>query len=216
LQTPKIWTTARSGGFVDRRTDIYGLGATLYALATGQAPFDCTDAHDTMEAILATAPPLPSSICPGISGAMDFLILRCMSKDPADRPRSATALLNEMAGFNVAQQRNRWHIEYDNGAGQTEVSVAGEFTGAAVKDFSNAMENIPEDVPLILVNGVAITLLASEALGALVSWEQRLKKEGRRLRIYGLNDSICSSFHLVGLGHLLLENNGAGPDSTAS
>ncbi|HCB34199.1 MAG TPA: hypothetical protein DEP66_04855 [Acidimicrobiaceae bacterium] len=69
-------------GEVDARTDIYGLGATLYTAVVGSAPF-YGERNDLLHAHVKEAPPDPRRR--GVSAALAEVILRAMEKDPADR-----------------------------------------------------------------------------------------------------------------------------------
>jgi len=81
---------------LDPRTDIYGLGATLYELASGQRPF----AAETSEAILTKAiheDPLPlSELGAEVPPGLERIVLTCLEKDPADRYASADELADEL------------------------------------------------------------------------------------------------------------------------
>ncbi|MEU8900563.1 serine/threonine-protein kinase [Nocardia sp. NPDC048505] len=73
------------GGELDRRADVYGLGATLYHLLTGQLPFRRETAAAMLHAQLSAPPPRPSRVAPGLPVALDDVIARAMAKDPAQR-----------------------------------------------------------------------------------------------------------------------------------
>ncbi|HEX2163504.1 MAG TPA: serine/threonine-protein kinase [Thermoanaerobaculia bacterium] len=77
---------------VDLRTDVYGLGATLYELAARRQPFPAA----TCEAVLARrlgdeAPPLADP-APDAPAGLDRVVRRCLAREPADRYPSAGAL----------------------------------------------------------------------------------------------------------------------------
>jgi len=82
----------RGAGQVDQRSDIYSLGCVLFLLLTGRPPFDAEGSGEIIAMHLREPPPVPSSIARGIPVEVDALILRCLSKDPAQRFASGTAL----------------------------------------------------------------------------------------------------------------------------
>ncbi len=74
-----------SGGEIDRRADVYALGALLYEMVTGHVPHDA----DTVMGILtkqmyADATP-PRTRTPALSPALEQLILRALAKKPEER-----------------------------------------------------------------------------------------------------------------------------------
>ncbi len=76
-------------GTWDRRSDLYSLGVVLYEMLTGHVPFDA----DTPLAILLKhvneTLPLPHTLNPDIPEAFEHLLLKALSKQPADRYQTA-------------------------------------------------------------------------------------------------------------------------------
>ena len=80
-----------TGARLDGRADLYAVGVMLYQLATGQLPFDGPAAMDVLTRQVNEPPVPPRKKQPNapISAAMEALILRVLSKDPALRPQTA-------------------------------------------------------------------------------------------------------------------------------
>jgi tetratricopeptide (TPR) repeat protein len=95
--TPLYMAPEQSAGqVVDGRTDLYGLGITLFELSTGRLPFfegDVTEQHRH------ASPPDPATIAPDYPPALASLILRLLAKRPEDRPTSAAEVGNELSAF---------------------------------------------------------------------------------------------------------------------
>jgi eukaryotic-like serine/threonine-protein kinase len=84
---------------VDGRSDVYAMGAVLYWLLTGRAPFrHHQGAFAVMRAHVLEAPAPPSAHAQQpISGALDSTVLRALAKDPSDRFDTAEAFSDELA-----------------------------------------------------------------------------------------------------------------------
>lgn len=67
-------------------TDIYQLECTLYELLTGRLPFLATSQLKLMKAHLEEMPPTPASINPLLPSDVSSILLKCLAKDPDDRP----------------------------------------------------------------------------------------------------------------------------------
>jgi serine/threonine-protein kinase len=81
---------------VDGRTDVYGLGVTLFHMLTGTLPFDEEEDAKLVAAHLFVAPPLPSERRPGLDPRLDRVITAAMRKRPDNRYPSMTALREDV------------------------------------------------------------------------------------------------------------------------
>ncbi len=81
-------------GPITPRTDIYGLGAVLYALLTGVAPYSATSLTDTLSLVMSGVPVVPPrSLRSDLPTEVSDVCLRCLAKSPEDRFASAGELL---------------------------------------------------------------------------------------------------------------------------
>lgn len=81
------------GHGVDGRADVYSLGCTLFRLLTNEYPFPGDGGIDaTITAHFEQPPPVLSHVLSWVDPAFDDVISTALSKDPADRYRTATAL----------------------------------------------------------------------------------------------------------------------------
>ena len=87
------------GGAVDYRTDIYGLGAVLYAAITGNPPYEGENLQDLVLAVLNQEPPLPRSINPEIPANLELVIQRAMARNPDERYQSMAELGQALDSF---------------------------------------------------------------------------------------------------------------------
>jgi diguanylate cyclase (GGDEF)-like protein len=89
--------TGRTGRSVDQRADLYALGATLYELATGRAPFGTGDPLQLIHDHLARVPTAPADLDRRIPDGLSDIILRLLEKEPDRRYQSAEGLVRDMS-----------------------------------------------------------------------------------------------------------------------
>jgi serine/threonine-protein kinase len=81
---------------VDGRTDVYGLGVTLFHMLTGSLPFDDENDAKIVAKHLFSPTPSPSSLCPGLDPRLDRIVLAAMRKRPDNRYASMAAMLEDL------------------------------------------------------------------------------------------------------------------------
>ncbi|WP_176730836.1 serine/threonine-protein kinase [Micromonospora mirobrigensis] len=86
------------GGAVDSRTDLYGLGCTLYAMLTGIPPFTGDPLH-VLHQHLHDPAAAPSSRRADVPTALDALVAELLAKEPADRPADAAQVRDRLAAI---------------------------------------------------------------------------------------------------------------------
>ncbi len=81
---------------IDERSDLYGLGATLYALISGRPPASGQSAMSIIRSIREETPPRPSVYQKDIDVEFEALLLQLLEKAPNHRVQSAWMLLNNL------------------------------------------------------------------------------------------------------------------------
>lgn len=89
--------SGRMNRSVDRRTDLYSVGATLYELLVGRKPFDSSDPLEILHATVARAPRPPHELRPDLPLVLSAILLRLLAKDAEDRYQNAAALADDLA-----------------------------------------------------------------------------------------------------------------------
>jgi len=84
------------GADVDERADLYTLGVVIYEMAIGRAPFEAEAPALLCQQILRERPRAPRSIRPRLSPRLEWIILRLLRKNPAERHASASSLIADL------------------------------------------------------------------------------------------------------------------------
>ncbi len=102
IGTPAYMPPEQAGGRLDKLgppSDVYSLGATLYYLLTGRAPFVGREIKKLLTEVQAGSFPAPRSLQPGVPKALEAICLKAMALQPADRYATPQQLADDIERF---------------------------------------------------------------------------------------------------------------------
>jgi serine/threonine-protein kinase len=102
MGTPQFMSPEQAlgaGRRLDRRTDVYSLGAILYDLLVGRPPFVGTTLMEILVQLGDAEPEPPRKLVPSIPTDLETIAIHCLERDPARRYDSARALADDLQRF---------------------------------------------------------------------------------------------------------------------
>jgi len=164
---------------VTARSDIYALGLLLYEIFTGKRAFEARTLAEAARSRREGTPPNPSSLVTDLPATLDRVILRCLERDPANRPPSALAVAQALPGGDP--------LAAALAAGETPapqvVAAAGSMTGLSRGAAAAGMGAVI--VGLALVWAMSVGGSGLSALGLESSPEVLTQKARETLRRLG-------------------------------
>ena len=97
--TLRYMAPERFEGWSDRRSDVYGLGVTLYELLTLRPAFEAATRARLIEQVIHDPPPSPRKHDPRVPRDLETIVLKAIAKEPAERYATAEALAEDLENF---------------------------------------------------------------------------------------------------------------------
>jgi uncharacterized RDD family membrane protein YckC len=91
------------GEALDVRSDIYSVGATIFYMLAGRAPFDGQSTTSLIERVATEPPPSLTTVRPDLPRRLALVVAKCLAKTPAERYGSYAALAAALRPFSSAQ-----------------------------------------------------------------------------------------------------------------
>jgi serine/threonine protein kinase len=104
IGTPSFMSPEQAGGrrgSIGARSDVYSLGATLYCLLTGRAPFVSTEPGRILQDVQEGNFPRPRQVNPRVPRPLEAICLKAMAVDPNNRYGSTRELAEDIERWNA-------------------------------------------------------------------------------------------------------------------
>jgi PAS domain S-box-containing protein len=144
---------------IDHRTDVYGLGAILYEILSGQPPFTGKNTVEVLRKAAQGNPQPPHEIRPDVPPALEAACLKAMAKDPEQRYASAAELGQEVQRWQDVQRRQA----EDALRRQTEI------LSSVLNGMSAGVLGADRDGKLLIINPAAERMIGRPAEATLAS-----------------------------------------------
>lgn len=96
-----------AGGTATQKTDLYALGAVIYAMLSGHPPFHGLSVEHVLRDIATTSPRPLTKVRPVVPPRVDRVVQRLLAKDPGDRFASAAEFLEALRGARKRTARGK-------------------------------------------------------------------------------------------------------------
>lgn len=98
IGSPNYMSPEQAGGHAEVTTasDVYSLGALLFFLLAGRAPFESDSPMETVNRLLHDDAPSPMAFNPGLDRDLGTICLKCLEKSPEARYRSAEEFADDL------------------------------------------------------------------------------------------------------------------------
>ncbi|HEY5959752.1 MAG TPA: serine/threonine-protein kinase, partial [Polyangiaceae bacterium] len=187
MGTPSYMSPEQAEGkVVDARTDVYGLGAVLFAALTGRPPYEADTLQALVLAVVNQEPARPRSINPQIPENLELIVQRAMARVPEERYQS------------MAEFRSALEAYYDRVMAESLSRAAPPRPAALSMVQEQFDENVATARPRLLAYAATLTLLLAFGLFSSISsielWtgRWRLSKHEALLLMFGVVGTLLT------------------------
>jgi serine/threonine protein kinase len=154
------------------RSDVYGLGATLYCLLTGQSPFSSKEPGQILQDVREGKFPRPRQLNPQVPHSLEAICLKAMALDPENRYGSARELADDI---------DRWMAD-------EPISAFREPIAQRVGRWARRRRSMVSSV-------LAALMVATVALGLVLAVQSKANDELKQTneRANRINDALLKS-----------------------
>ncbi|HVV09147.1 Stk1 family PASTA domain-containing Ser/Thr kinase [Amycolatopsis sp.] len=167
---------ARGEG-VDARSDVYAAGCVLYELITGEPPFTGDSPVAVAYQHVREDPKAPSTVNPAVSPELDAIVLKALSKGPANRYQSAAEMRSDMVRVLSGQRPSAPMVmtadertQVLNGGGPAgHAADYDEYAGSEEEDAARRKKRRAWTIALFSIIGLGLLAFILWLLGAFDS-----------------------------------------------
>jgi tetratricopeptide (TPR) repeat protein len=193
IGTPAYMSPEQAAGRIDHlspASDVYSLGAVLYHLLTGRAPFE-GPVEQVLGAVRGGQMRPPRAVNPAIDAALEAVCLKAMAHDPAARYASPRALADDVERWSAGEPVMAWPEPFVRRARRwarrhrtavtaaAAAALAGLIATAAVQARANARLR---DAFETTSRALADTAAAKKAADAALTQSERSRRESDESR----------------------------------
>lgn len=180
IGTPNYMAPEQASGLSDRvrvQSDVYSLGALLFAAITGRAPFCGESVMQTLMQVIHQPAPTLRSLAPDAPEDLETIVGKCLEKSPEDRYRSAAELADELDAFlderPIRARPRPWRTRLWHWLQQVPLIAA--LLGRRVVEpsvqhrrFQTVILSLLVMIPLLMITTVAVQHYVSQRMPAVV------------------------------------------------